>query len=44
MPPLPQRVKNKQQRYAAYAGRGADALRAYKNALAQTGLLGGELV
>ena len=43
MPPLPQRVKNKQQRYAAYAGRGADALRAYKNALAQTGLLGGEL-
>lgn len=42
MPPLPQRVKNKQQRYAAYATRGAAALQAYKAALSQAGLLEGD--
>lgn len=39
LPPMPQKIKNKQQRYHAYAERGNAALKAYKEALAAQGLL-----
>ncbi len=39
LPPLSQKIKNKQQRYHAYAERGKDALQAYKKALGDQGLL-----
>lgn len=39
MPPLPQRIKNKGQRYAAYAQRGAEAIDAYAGQLRSEGLL-----
>lgn len=38
MPPLPTRIKNKGQRYAAYAARGAQALSAYIEALKASGV------
>ena len=39
MPPLAQRVRNKRDRYAAYAARGAEALAAYVRNLEQAGLM-----
>lgn len=39
MPPLPERVRNKQQRYAAYAARGASALGEYAAKLRDRGIL-----
>ena len=39
MPPLPEHVKNKRARYAAYAERGAQSLEAYRGALAAAGLM-----
>lgn len=39
MEPLPERVKNKRLRYAAYADRGEASLRSYAEALAGQGLL-----
>ncbi len=44
MPPLAQRIKNKQQRYAAYSQRGAEALSGYKEQLVREGLFGGEFL
>ena len=38
MEPLVPPVRNKRERYAAYAARGAEALAAYQNALAACGL------
>ncbi len=40
MEPLEQRVKNKRDRYAAYAERGARALEEYRAALVRAGLMG----
>lgn len=42
MEPLPEKVKNKRARYAAYAERGRIALEQYCEALAQQGLAGSE--
>lgn len=39
MPPLPERVRNKQQRYAAYAARGAKAMESYASNLRERGIL-----
>lgn len=39
MEPLEQKIRNKKDRYAAYAQRGAEALRRYKAELAELGLL-----
>lgn len=39
MEPLESRVKNKQARYAAYAARGEEALRSYRNALLACGIV-----
>lgn len=39
MPALPDRIRNKQQRYAAYASRAIAALEDYRDALAAAGLL-----
>ena len=39
MEPLEERIRNKQQRYAAYAQRGASSLAAYKDALRASGLI-----
>lgn len=39
MEPLPQRIRNKRERYAAYAERGQDALARYREELAACGLL-----
>ena len=39
MPPLPTRIRNKKERYAAYAKRGSDALQTYCDALRERGLL-----
>ena len=39
MPPLPERVRNKQQRYAAYAARGAKAMESYASDLRERGIL-----
>lgn len=39
MVPLPQKIRNKQQRYQAYAQRGVEALNRYKDELALAGLL-----
>lgn len=42
LPPFDQHIRNKRERYAAYAERGAQALAAYRDELAQRGLaLGG---
>lgn len=38
LPPFEQRIRNKRDRYAAYAARGAEALAAYREALAARGL------
>lgn len=38
MPPLSQRIRNKRERYAAYARRGEEALASYRAALARCGL------
>lgn len=38
LPPFEQRIRNKRDRYAAYAERGAEALAAYKAELAARGL------
>lgn len=40
MPPLEQRIKNKQQRYAAYARRGAEAMESCVARLSDAGLMG----
>lgn len=40
MPPFEQRIKNKQQRYAAYARRGAEAMDACVARLSNAGLMG----
>ena len=42
MEPLPERVKNKRMRYAAYAERGRSALEAYCDDLRARGLIGSE--
>lgn len=42
MPPLDPPVRNKRSRYAAYAERGAEALRVYRSELSVRGLLEGE--
>ena len=39
MEPFEQRIRNKQERYAAYARRGAEALESYRLALQEAGLL-----
>lgn len=39
MEPFEQRIRNKQERYAAYARRGAEALESYRSALQEAGLL-----
>ena len=39
MPPLDTHIRNKKERYAAYAKRGADSLKAYCNELRDAGLL-----
>ena len=39
MPPLAKRIRNKKERYAAYAQRGAESLQAYCDALRYNGLL-----
>ena len=39
MEPLAHHIRNKRERYAAYAQRGAEALQAYREELAQCGLL-----
>ena len=39
MEPLPERMKNKRLRYAAYADRGEAALQAYAEALRDRGLM-----
>ncbi len=39
MEPLAHRIRNKRERYAAYAQRGAEALQTYRNELVQCGLL-----
>lgn len=39
MPALPERIRNKQQRYAAYAQRGREAMEGYTKALRSRGLL-----
>lgn len=39
MPPFEERIRNKRDRYAAYAARGAHAMRAYCDELQQAGLL-----
>ena len=38
LPPFDQHIRNKRERYAAYAERGAQALAAYRDELAQRGL------
>ncbi|WP_101722348.1 methylenetetrahydrofolate--tRNA-(uracil(54)-C(5))-methyltransferase (FADH(2)-oxidizing) TrmFO [Eggerthella timonensis] len=38
LPPFEQRIRNKRDRYAAYAARGAEALAAYRDELAARGL------
>ena len=38
LPPFEQRIRNKRDRYAAYAERGAEALAAYEAELAARGL------
>ena len=42
MPPLDKAIRNKRERYAAYAARGAAALEGYRLALVDAGLLDGE--
>ena len=39
MEPFEQRIRNKQERYAAYARRGTEALESYRSALQEAGLL-----
>lgn len=39
LPPFDQRIRNKRERYAAYAQRGAEALAAYREALCAAGLV-----
>ena len=41
MEPLAERVRNKRDRYAAYAARGAEALAAYRALLVARGLMPG---
>lgn len=41
LPPFDQRIRNKRERYAAYAQRGAEALAAYLDALCAAGLAAG---
>ena len=41
MEPLAERVRNKRDRYAAYAARGAEALAAYRALLVACGLMPG---
>ena len=39
MEPLATRVRNKRDRYAAYAARGAEAIEGYRASLAERGLM-----
>ena len=41
MKPLPKHMRNKRERYAAYAQRGAQALASYRESLAEVGFLEG---
>ncbi|MBQ3329303.1 MAG: methylenetetrahydrofolate--tRNA-(uracil(54)-C(5))-methyltransferase (FADH(2)-oxidizing) TrmFO [Eggerthellaceae bacterium] len=41
LPPLDPPIRNKRERYAAYAARGEEALAAYRSSLEQAGLMGG---
>ncbi len=41
LPPLDPPIRNKRERYAAYAARGEEALAAYRSSLEQAGLIGG---
>ena len=41
LPPLDPPIRNKRERYAAYAARGEEALAAYRFGLERAGLMGG---